>query len=125
MEECLAMKKPLLVQSGRVERGTKVARRVGFPTVNIHFEDHDISGTYAGKVVAGGVEYRAAVYANQEREILEAHLLDFSGDLYGKEITVILLWKLVEAKKFRGTLDERSFIDWAVAEVRKYFNRVE
>jgi FAD synthase len=119
------MKKPLLVQKGKVERGTRAARRAGFPTVNIHFEDPDISGTYAGKVVAGDIEYRAAVYANQDRGILEAYLFDFSLDLYGKEITVILLWKLVEAKEFRGTLDERSFIDWAVTEVQKYFNQAE
>lgn len=114
---------PLLVQKGTVEGGTKMARKVGYPTVNIHYDDSEIlAGTYAGKVAVGDKQYRAAVYANQEREVLEAHLLDFSGDLYGKEITVILLERLVEAKEFRGRLDERSFIEWAVAEVRKYFD---
>lgn len=112
-----------MVQKGTVERGTKMARKVGYPTVNIHYDDPEIlAGTYAGKVTVGDKQYRAAVYANQEREVLEAHLLDFSGDLYGKEITVILLERLVEAKEFRGRLDERSFIEWAVAEVRKYFD---
>jgi riboflavin kinase/FMN adenylyltransferase len=116
------MKKPLFVQNGKVERGTKMARKVGFPTVNIHFEEPDISGTYAGKVIVEGREYRAAVYANQQRQVLEAHILDFSGDLYGKHMTVVLLWKLAETKTFHGTQDEQSFINWAVTEVQKYFN---
>jgi riboflavin kinase/FMN adenylyltransferase len=116
------MKKPLFVQSGKVERGTGVAREAGFPTANIHFEEPDISGTYAGKVIVDDGEYRAAVYANQERQVLEAYLFDFSGDLYGKQMTVVLFWKLAGTKMFRNTQDERSFINWAVAGVQKYFN---
>ena len=117
------MKKPILVQKGKVERGTAMARKAGYPTVNIRYDYPEIlAGTYAGKVTVDNTEYRAAVYVNQERSVLEAHLLDISLDLYGKEITVILLERLVEAKEFRGRLDERSFIDWAVAEVRKYFD---
>lgn len=120
------MKKPLFVQNGKVERGAKVARKVGFPTINIHFEAPDISaGTYAGKVIVEGAEHRAAVYANQDRHILEAHLFDFSGDLYGKQATVILLEKLTESEVFQGPQDQRSFIEWAVTEVQKYFNKVE
>lgn len=119
------MKKPLLVQSGKVERGTKMARKVGFPTANIPFEETEFSGTYAGKVMVNNTEYRAAVYANQERHVLEAYLFDFSGDLYGKQVTITLFEKLIEAKEFRGKHDEKSFIEWAVAEVQKYFNQSE
>ena len=117
------MKKPLLVQNGKVERGTALARETGYPTVNIRFAAPDISGTFAGQVMVGDTEYRAAVYADQERQVLEAHLFDFSGDLYGRQVTIVLLEKLAEAQGFHSTYGERSFIDWAVAEVRKYFNR--
>lgn len=119
------MKKRLFVQKGTVERGTNMARKVGFPTVNIHFAEPNISGTYAGKVIVEGEEYRAAVYANQKRQVLEAYLFDFSGDLYGKQMTVMLFEKLAETKAFRDTQDEQSFINWAVAEVQKYFNEME
>lgn len=119
------MKKPLLVQKGIVEHGTAMAQRVGFPTINIPFTEPGISGTYAGKVIVGDVQYRAAVYANQKRKVLEAYLFDFSGDLYGKEITVRLLKKLATAEEFRDSKDARTFIEWAVTEVRKYFNKVE
>lgn len=120
------MKKPLFVHKGKVESGTETARRIGFPTANIHFDDPDITaGTYAGKVTVNGTEYRAAVYVNQERHMLESYLFDFSGDLYGKEITVKLLEKLVGVKEFQGKQDQQSFIEWAVIEVQKYFNQEE
>jgi riboflavin kinase/FMN adenylyltransferase len=118
--------KPLYTQSGVVENGTAVAREVGFPTVNVSFDAPEISaGTYAGKVVAEDVEYRAAVYVNQVRKLLEAHLIGFSGNLYGKEITITLLEKLVESKEFQSVHDQKSFIAWAVGEVEKYFNERE
>lgn len=117
--------KPLLTQSGIVEGGIQVARTTGFPTANIHFEQADISGTYAGIVMVEGVRYQSAVYANQERHLLEAHLFNFSGDLYGKKITVLLLEKLLDMEKFRDIKDQKTFIDWAISEVQKYFNREE
>lgn len=115
--------KPLFTQSGIVEGGIEVARKTGFPTANIRFEQADISGTYAGIVVVDDVKYQSAVYANQERHLLEAHLFNFSGDLYGKKITVLLLKKLLDAEKFRDSKDQKTFIDWAVREVEKYFDR--
>ncbi|MFZ2187659.1 MAG: riboflavin kinase [Candidatus Moraniibacteriota bacterium] len=119
------MKQPLFIQNGRVERGTTAARTIGFPTANIPFEEPDLSGTYAGKVIVGDAEYRAAVYANQERQVLEAYLFDFSGNLYGKQITIMLFEKLADAERFRDSKDQKTFIEWAVSEVRKYFNREE
>lgn len=117
--------KPLFTQSGVVENGTEVARKIGFPTANIRFEQGDISGTYAGRVIIDNTEYHAAVYANQKLHLLEAHLFDFSGDLYGKQMTVLLLEKLADAEKFRDNKDRKTFIEWVVSEVKKYFNRVE
>ena len=115
--------KPLFTQSGIVEGGTEVARKTGFPTANIRFEQADISGTYAGIVVVDDVKYQSAVYANQERHLLEAHLFNFSGDLYGKKITVRLFEKLLGVEKFRDSKDQKIFIDWAISEVQKYFDR--
>lgn len=121
----IVTKNPILTQSGVVEKGSQKATATGFPTANIAYTDAEVSGTYAGKVVVAGTEYRAAIYANQKRHILEAFLFDFSGDLYETKITMILLERLAESKTFQGIQDEKSFIDWAVSEVQKYFNREE
>jgi riboflavin kinase/FMN adenylyltransferase len=118
-------KKPIMTEVGVVVEGTHQATGTGFPTANIAYTDADITGTYAGSVRVGEEEYHAAIYANQKRMVLEAYLFDFSGDLYGKQITMILWERMAEDQTFQGLQDEKSFIDWAVKEVEQYFNREE
>lgn len=118
-------KKPILKESGVVEQGTQKATGTGFPTANIRYTDAEVSGTYAGLVTVGRTGYHAAIYANKRRMVLEAFLFGFSDDLYGKKVTMTLLERMAESKTFQGIQDEKSFIDWAVKEVEKYFNREE
>ena len=115
------MKQPLLVRTGIVEKGQELGKSIGFPTANIPLDDDRFSGTYAGKAIVDGTEYIAAVYANQNRKLLESHLLDFSGDLYGKEMTVTLYEKLAESKGFKSDVEREEFIAWAVESVREFF----
>jgi len=91
--------------TGTVQKGKGEGKTIGFPTANIQLTDKEVSGIYAGLARVGGKEYVAAVYADQARGLLEAHLLDFDGDLYGKEITVILGEKIREDKVF-ATIEE-------------------
>ncbi|MFZ1720385.1 MAG: riboflavin kinase [Candidatus Moraniibacteriota bacterium] len=111
----------LLKQSGIVEKGQELGKPIGFPTANIPFDDARFSGTYTGKVSVSGKEYQAAIYANQRRRLLESHLLDFSEDLYGKEMTVTLYEKIAESKGFKSDVEREEFIVWAVGAVREYF----
>ncbi len=111
---------PLLVQRGKVIQGTHIAERIGFPTANIILIDRTISGTYAGKAVIGKSEYNAIIYANLKRKILEAHLFDFSNNLYGKYITIILLHRIAKVEKFRTTKEEKKFITNVASKTKKY-----
>lgn len=113
----------LLKQSGIVEKGQGLGGLIGFPTANIPLDDERFSGTYAGKAHIEGREYIAAVYANQNRKLLESHILDFSGDLYEQEITVRLFQKLETSKSFRTEAERTEFIAWAVKSVRQYFSQ--
>jgi riboflavin kinase / FMN adenylyltransferase len=88
--------------TGIVEKGKGEGKTIGFPTANIELTDKTVSGIYAAKAKIGGKEYVAAVYADQARGLLEAYLLDFEGDLYGKEIEVELFDKIREAAAFEG-----------------------
>jgi riboflavin kinase/FMN adenylyltransferase len=75
---------------GKVIKGNHIATEIGFPTANIKLEEISIDpGIYAGKVFVGGEVYKSALYiSNSALDILEAHLIDFGGDLYGQEIDV-------------------------------------
>lgn len=111
----------LFTASGLVTRGSELARMMGFPTANIPLDSRAISGTYAGFVFVDGQECPAAVYADSSRKILEAHILDFDGDLYGKKIEIRLVKKITDPQKFEGENELREFIVLKVKEVREYF----
>lgn len=84
---------------GKIGKGAQRGRQLGYPTANISAQNVD-GGIYAAKVWVEGVEYRAAVFVDRARALLEAHLLDFSGDLYGKEMKVQLVQRVRESKRF-------------------------
>ena len=94
-----------------VEHGDAHGRTMGFPTANMHLDDIDFLafGIYAVRVsiLEGGraVERHDGV-ANfgirpmyrTTKPLMEAHLFDFSGDLYGKILSVELVaWLRAEA----------------------------
>lgn len=100
------------VYSGIVQEGKKLGTALGFPTANIELDDSGLSGVFAGTVRFEGKEYDAAIFADTERKLLEAYLLDFSGDLYGKEIAITVHTKLRDAKNF----DSREALISAIKE---------
>jgi FAD synthase len=85
---------------GTVTDGTGRATRLGFPTLNIPLTDGSISGIYAGTVRVGTESYVAAVYADQRRKVLEAHLIDFPGGAISGAITIQLGQKIRDDKMF-------------------------
>lgn len=98
---------------GVVVSGKKLARQLGFPTANI-FPDKNFPlkhGVYKGSVKVFGKIYRAVInlglrptFAENE-VVLEAHLLDFSGDLYGQVLEINWESRLRDEIKF-SSLDE-------------------
>jgi riboflavin kinase/FMN adenylyltransferase len=108
---------------GVVQTGEKRGSALGFPTINIPLEDaggKNASGIFAAKVFVGGREYAAAAYVNSSRGILEAHLLNFSDDLYGKEVEVELLEKIRDDEKFADEDALKAAIARDIAKVREY-----
>jgi riboflavin kinase/FMN adenylyltransferase len=95
---------------GAVELGDQRGRTIGFPTANVALGEHlrPRFGVYAVRVLVDG-EWRNAV-ANLGRrptfgklqENFEVHLFDFSGDLYGKVLRVVLIEFIRPEMKFAG-----------------------
>lgn len=85
-----------MIIKGKVIQGNQKATKIGFPTANIQLDEKVVSpGIYAAKVLVNGETYKSAVYVSTQNPlILEAHIIDFSGDLYEKEIQVTLFDKV-------------------------------
>jgi riboflavin kinase/FMN adenylyltransferase len=98
---------------------------LGFPTINIPFADTSISGVYAAEVKTGGRAYPAAVFADQRRKVLEAHLLGFSGILYGTPVTITLCEKIREPMRFETDTETAQEIAHDVQRAGDYFERRE
>lgn len=95
--------------AGRVVRGKQLGRELGFPTANLRFggKTPALSGIYATWVHGVGDRPRASVSSLGTRPtvagvepLLEAHLFDFDGDLYGRRIEVEFVAKLRDELKF-------------------------
>ena len=96
---------------GRVVRGRQLGRTLGFPTANLRFPATPaLSGIYATRVhgeVDGGRQCWPSVSSFGTRPtvdgvepLLEAHLFDFDGDLYGRHLEVEFVAKLRDEEKF-------------------------
>lgn len=93
---------------GRVVRGQQLGRTLGFPTANLRFpRTPALSGIYATWVHGVAAHPWPSVSSFGTRPtvagvepLLEAHLFDFNGDLYGRHIEVEFVAKLRDELKF-------------------------
>ena len=94
---------------GRVVRGRQLGRTLGFPTANLRFpKTPALSGIYATWVHGVFDQPWPSVSSFGTRPtvdgvepLLEAHLFDFQGDLYGRHIEVEFVAKLRDEEKFQ------------------------
>jgi riboflavin kinase/FMN adenylyltransferase len=94
---------------GRVVRGKQLGRTLGYPTANLRFggKRPPMHGIFATWVHGVGAQPMASVSSlgtrptvNGKEPLLEAHLFDFEGDLYGRRIEVEFVAKLRDELKF-------------------------
>jgi riboflavin kinase / FMN adenylyltransferase len=109
---------------GIVQRGDERGRTIGFPTANIPVSKQmawPSDGVYAGWYTRpSGERYPCAInigrrptfYEHAQQSLLEAHLLDFEGDLYGEEARVSFVEFLRSEHRFEG-------IDALAAQLKK------
>ena len=93
--------------SGKVVRGAQLGRKLGFPTANVHMrhERPALTGVYAVKL--DGLEGVANLGVRPTvlgvpKLLLEVHLFDFNGDLYGRHVHVEFFQKIRDEMKFDG-----------------------
>lgn len=95
---------------GKVIHGRGVGHKIGFPTANVEVSSDKLLpvGVYGGYVCLDGEKHKCIVNIGSkptfdvDTQTLEAHILDFSQDIYEKEIKVSLAEYLRGISKFQG-----------------------
>ena len=100
---------------GRVTYGNGLGRGFGFPTANIlpseeHSEAED--GVWAGVCEIGGSRYKSVINIGYSPSVvehgtrrIEAHIIDFEGDLYGKSLQLEFVERLRDEQPFESVDD--------------------
>lgn len=98
--------------NGLVIKGQQIGRSIGFPTANIHIpNDYKLipkDGVYAVEAMVNDKIYKAMLNIGNrptvdgQKKTVEAHLFDFQGDLYDKQITIYFKAFLRDERKFDG-----------------------
>lgn len=98
--------------TGEVIKGRQLGRTIGVPTANVEPDSRQLipaSGVYRGSVETGGKIYKAVINVGSNPTVsesgstrIEAHLIGFSGNLYGREIKISFDGRLRDEKKFES-----------------------
>jgi riboflavin kinase/FMN adenylyltransferase len=111
----------------RVAEGRSMGRELGFPTANLELEQRLVrpaDGVYAGVVEANAKRYRAAVSVGVPATFegaastIEAHLLDFEGNLYGCEIKISFVEYLRPMQAFSSVEDLKRAVQANIEQTR-------
>ncbi|MGH7952473.1 MAG: bifunctional riboflavin kinase/FAD synthetase [Limisphaerales bacterium] len=115
--------------SGHVIEGDRVGHKLGFPTANLEVTGRLLppNGVYSACAkwkeqfyrVALNIGFRPTVASGKPELRVEAHLLDFIGELYGGELEIQIAEKLRDEMKFASPAELREQIARDVAAVRE------
>lgn len=113
---------------GVVEHGAGRGKGLGIPTANLRTDPRALIprvGVYAGWVLVGEARIPAAInvgfnptFEDRSAPIVEAHLLDYEGELYGMTIEVEFTRRLRDELKFSGSEELMRQVETDIEQVR-------
>ena len=119
--------------SGRVVHGEGRGRELGIPTANLCMPLEKVvpeRGVYSGAVLSDSRLFSAAVnvgynptFEGQRALRVEAHLLDYEGDIYNKEIEIFFFRRIRNEMRFPDVKELISRIKTDLAETRNDWDR--
>ena len=121
------------ILTGKVISGHQLGRTLGIPTANLALPEGIVqpkSGVYACKAVVDGIEYLAVTNVGCRPTVggnhitVEPWLLDFAGDLYGKELTLSFHTYLRQEEKFPSLEALRKEIHKNAEQTRKILQKI-
>ncbi|MDR9450720.1 MAG: bifunctional riboflavin kinase/FAD synthetase [Acidimicrobiia bacterium] len=118
---------------GVVEAGDGRGRTIGFPTANLSFSEElavPARGVYAVRVIVGHLLIPGVVNIGVRPTfgggglVVEVHLLDFDGDLYGRQLSVQFHARLRDEQRFGGIDELVAQIDRDVETARESLGEI-
>jgi len=117
--------------TGRVVYGRQLGRRLGVPTANIRLQRYRSALVGVFGVTVDGLDRRYDGVANigvrptvdGKEPLLEVHLFDYTGDLYGQLLTVTFHSKLRDEQTFSSIDALKAQIDLDIVQARGWFAR--
>jgi riboflavin kinase/FMN adenylyltransferase len=119
-------------RTGRVVAGDHRGSEIGFPTANLEIRPGLLlpaRGVYAVAAIVDGKRLPAVANVGVRptfdgaREVVEAHLLDYSGDLYGSDLTLEFVERLRGETRFDSVADLVEQIGRDVEQARGRLDR--
>ena len=117
---------------GKVVKGRKMGKKIGFPTCNINIQDYVIAktGVYAVKIYRQNNNFSLKGIANlgyrptfnQKKILLEVYIFNFSGNLYNKELTIDFINFIRKEKKFKNIKQLKKQINLDLKIAKKKLN---
>jgi len=132
MEEAVRFLGHPHVLTEEVVSGRRLGRTLGIPTANLLIPQGVVQlrhGVYACKALTAEGEYLAVTNVGSRptvgghRITVEPWILDFEGDLYGKELTLLFYAFLRPERKFDSLEELRKEIQKNAAQTRKIFEK--
>lgn len=103
---------------GKVQKHNQRGKKLGFPTANVALHKNIAEGIYISKTKIDRKQYQSITFIgeaktfNEKKFHAETYILDFNQNIYNKWISVRLLKKIRENKKFAS-------VDKLVEQMRK------
>ena len=119
--------------NGEVVQGSSRGRTHGFPTANLRTENEilPLNGVYAATVTIDGIIHPAVTNVGRRptfemagERVVETHLLDYQGDLYGQHVRVSFIQRLRDERAFDDAVALKSQIKADCEDARALFDRM-
>lgn len=115
---------------GTVVKGHCVGRTLGYPTANIDPLNELLpgAGVYCARTRVAERWIGSAVFVGQRKtfhcaeHVVESHLLDFEGELYGRELEIVLLQKIRDPQRFDSRAALVAQIGKDLSAIRAHLN---
>ncbi len=121
--------------AGKVVSGARRGQDLGFPTANLAVNEQMMipaNGIYAVRARWGTANHQGVVnigvrptFEDQGERIVEAHILDFSGDLYGQTLEIEFIERLRPERRFESAQALVAQMEQDVAQARHLLSELQ